>query len=224
MRIALENERELRDIKNRFLSMMSHELKTPLASIRLSYDMLKNYDEQSSPEEKQQFLNNINLQVQHLSEMVDDVITLSKNDSAEQNFTPEQTDFITYCRDVVEPFQLTHYQTHQIEFECAESRLQLTIDKKILRRALNNLLSNAVKYSPDGGMVCIRMWREADNILLSVSDSGIGIPKADLPRLFDPFHRATNVDTSSGKRSGTRHCQASCGTPFWNSDRRKLPR
>ena len=202
MRIALDNERELRDIKNRFLSMMSHELKTPLASIRLSYDMLKNYDAQSSPEEKQQFLDNINIQVQHLAEMVDDVITLSKNDSTEQNFTSEQTDFITYCRDIIEPFQLTYYQTHQIEFECAESRLQLTIDKKILRRALNNLLSNAVKYSPEGGMVCIRMWTESDNILLSVSDSGIGIPKADLPRLFDPFHRATNVDSLPGSGLG----------------------
>lgn len=202
MRIALQKERELRDLKDRVLSMMSHELKTPLAAIRLSHDMLKRYSDRATDEEKAQYFDNINLQVEHLNEMVSDVLTLSQSERAEQGFTPESIDLITYCRNIVEAFQINHYQTHQIEFECPDPIIVAEFDKKLLRRALTNLISNAIKYSPEGGAIWFKLWTDGDFALIQVIDSGIGIPQEDNEYLFSPFHRASNVKGLPGTGLG----------------------
>lgn len=200
--VALAKERELRDLKNRFLSMMSHELRTPLASIRLSHDMLKQYGDRASEEEKEQYLDNILQQVDDLNEMVTDVMTLSKSERTEQGFNPERTDLITYCRDIVEAFQINHYQTHDLVFDCPDRTLTAEFDKKLLRRALINLISNAIKYSPDGGLVVFKLWRDGAYANIQVIDSGIGIPEADVDYLFDAFHRAANVGGLPGTGLG----------------------
>lgn len=200
--IALEKERELRDLKNRFMSMMSHELRTPLASISLSYDMLKKYGHVSTPEEKTQALDNIRAQVDYLSDMVSDVMTLSRSDMDGFHINAEDSDLITYCRDVVEEFQFNYHKTHQIEFDTPERVLRAPIDRKLLRRAFTNLLSNAIKYSPQGGQVHFSLVREGDCAVIRVSDSGIGIPIEDQSRLFEPFHRGGNVNNLPGTGLG----------------------
>ncbi len=200
--VALDKERELRELKNRFLSMMSHELKTPLASIRLSHDMLKQYSDRATEEEKAQYLDNIQLQVEHLNEMVSDVMTLSKSERTEQGFNPERTDLITYCRDIVEAFLINHYQTHNIVFDCPDNVITAEFDKKLLRRALTNLIGNAIKYSPEGGRVMIKLWRDGSVARIQVIDSGIGIPTEDAEYLFDAFHRASNVGGLPGTGLG----------------------
>jgi len=202
MAIELEKERELRELKNRFLSMMSHELRTPLASIQLSYDMLKQYSDKATEEEKQQYLDNIRVQVGHLSEMVADVVTLSKSESEGLGFEPEDADLITYCRNVIEEFQLTYHKTHHIEFECEEAVIIAALDRRLLRRSLTNLISNAIKYSPNGGRVLFRLYVEDQRAFIQVKDSGIGIPEDDVVRLFQPFHRASNVDQFAGTGLG----------------------
>lgn len=202
--IALEKERELRVLKNRFLSMMGHELNTPLASITLSYDMLKKYSHRSTPEENEQALDNIRQQVDYLRDMVKDVMTLSRSEAEGLSIDPSETDLITYCRDVVEEFQFTHQHSHQVEFECEERSIRAQIDRRMLRRVFTNLISNAIKYSPQGGEVIFRLRvnRDEDNAVIDVHDSGIGIPQADLSHLFEPFHRAGNVDTLPGTGLG----------------------
>lgn len=202
MAIALEKERELRDLKNRFLSMMGHELRTPLTSIQLSYDMLRQYGDKATEDERRQYLDNIHTQVMHLRHMVDDVMTLSKSEIAELEFEPELCDLITFCRGVVEEFQLTHHKTHRIEFECEKSVITLAVDRKLLRRALTNLLSNAIKYTPEGGLVRFRLACLADAALIEVVDSGIGIPEEDHPHLFTAFHRARNAERIPGTGLG----------------------
>lgn len=202
MAVALEKERELRALKNRFLSMMSHELKTPLSSISLSYDMLKKYGEVSTEEEKTQALDNIRVQVDVLSEMVTDVITLSRADADTMTIALEDADLITYCRDIVEEFQFVHQKTHAIEFDCPDSVIRAPIDRKLLRRALSNLLTNAVKYSPHGSQIDFHLHREGSQAVIRVSDRGIGIPPEDQERLFEPFHRAGNVENVPGTGLG----------------------
>jgi signal transduction histidine kinase len=109
---------------------------------------------------------------------------------------------ITYCRGIVEEFQLNYHKTHQIEFVCEEAQLIVPIDRKLLRRALTNLLTNAIKYSPNNSTVRFTLARDQDTAVITVSDQGIGIPPEDLPRLFEPFHRASNVDTIPGTGLG----------------------
>jgi PAS domain S-box-containing protein len=200
--LALEKERELRELKNRFLSMMSHELRTPLSSISLSYDMLKKYGEVSTPEEREQALDNIHVQVEVLKEMITDVMTLSRGEADGFKIATEDSDLITYCRDVVEEFQFHYHHSHQVDFECDIPVLRAEIDRKLLRRALTNLLTNAIKYTPMGGRVLFRLYVEGKEAFMEVSDSGIGIPPEDQARLFEPFHRALNVDNIPGTGLG----------------------
>lgn len=203
LKVALEKERQLREFKARFLSMMSHELRTPLTSIRLSHDMLTTYADQTSAEERPQILANIRSQVEYLTDLVKDVLTLSKAEIQQLEFAPETGDLLTYCRGIVEEFQLNYYKTHKITFNTNCALVEAKIDKKLLRQAMNNLLSNAIKYSPKGGSVRFALLCENPNeVVIRVSDEGIGIPEADLANLFEPFYRAGNVENLPGTGLG----------------------
>jgi PAS domain S-box-containing protein len=197
--VALDKERELRGLKNRFISMMSHELKTPLASILLASDFLKHYGDRATLDKKAEALKTIESQVQYLSEIVDDVTTLSRTEFLDEELNLETYDLETYVRDIIEELQWVHQQTHQIAFSGSERRVEAQFDRKLLRRAVVNLLTNAIKYSPSGSIVYVDMAVEGDFASIRVRDQGIGIPPADLPRLFEAFHRAENV----GKVPGT---------------------
>lgn len=204
MQVALDKERELRVLKNRFLSMMGHELNTPLASISLSYDMLKKYSDVSTPEENAQALDNIQQQVGHLRDMVKDVMTISRSEAEGISMNMEKVNLITYCDDMVEEFHFIHNKTHSVDFYCEEPGIFAQIDRRLLRRALTNLLSNAIKYSPQGGIVhfYLGLNRTGDTAIIKVRDSGLGIPQEDHARLFEPFHRAANADGLPGTGLG----------------------
>ena len=202
MSLALQKESELREMKNRFLAMMSHELRTPLASIRLSHDMLANYYDQASTDERRLYLDNIKVQVEHLSDILGDVIYLTAPEDHEQLFNPERGDLITFCRDVVESFQINHFQAHDIRFDCSDVEIYAIFDKRLLRRAFSNLLDNAIKYSPDGGPVDLSLERGYKIARICVSDRGIGVPAGDADKLFDAFRRASNVGRLPGTGLG----------------------
>ncbi len=204
MTVALEKERELRELKNRFLVMMGHELKTPLTSISLAYDSLKIYGDRATKEENDQALDSIRLQVDHLREMVDDVLTISRAELDGLQIDREDLDLITTCRDVVEGFVLSYHRTHTIEFDCPDNEIRAQLDRKMIRRVFTNLLSNAIKYSPEGSTVGFYLHQDSETseAVIQVSDSGIGIPAEDQPRLFEPFHRASNVRSINGTGLG----------------------
>ena len=198
----LHEERDQRKLKEQCISMMSHELRTPLASIQLSHDMLAQYSERATPEERQKYLENIRLQVKNLNEIVSDVVHLSRSYQSDLEFRPARQDLVAFCREIVESFAITYQQTHQVRFECAQPDIFATFDWKLLRRALTNLLGNAIKYAPDGGRVELHLWRDGDQARLTISDTGIGIPAEDMPYLFQAFHRAANVGALPGTGLG----------------------
>ena len=198
----LREERDQRKLKEQCISMMSHELRTPLASIQLSHDMLAQYSERATPEERQKFLDNIRLQVKHLNEIVSDVVNLSRSHQANADFHPVAQDLVAFCRDIIESFAITYQRTHQVTFECAHDEIMATFDWKLLRRALTNLLGNAIKYSPAGGPVRFHLWRDSDCAHMTITDEGIGIPAKDIDFLFLAFHRAANVGSLPGTGLG----------------------
>ena len=202
IRVALQKEQEMREMKNRFLSMMSHELRTPLASILLSHDMISLYGEQATEDERLQYLDNIRVQVEHLNEVVGDVMSLSKVERGEQEFSPYRGDLITFCRNIVESFQINHHHTHNIAFDCSYQELIADFDYKFMRRALTNLIDNAIKYSPDGGTVAISVQQDSRCVRITVSDEGIGIPADEATNLFEAFQRASNVGSLPGTGLG----------------------
>jgi PAS domain S-box-containing protein len=202
LNVALEKERELRLLKDRFISMMSHELRTPLASIQLAADMLRKYGDRASEAEKRESLDTIEAQVRSLSELVSDVMTISKTEFMGETLNLETLDLETYLRDILEELTFVHYRRHNLIFSGVDRRVEASIDRKLLRRTLVNLLSNAIKYSPAGGEVRLELALAGREAVIRVSDQGIGIPPEDLPRLFEPFHRAANVEGLPGTGLG----------------------
>jgi two-component system, LuxR family, sensor kinase FixL len=200
--VALNKEHELRLLKDRFISVMSHELRTPLASIQLASDMLKKYGDRASEAEKRESIEAIETQVQYLSELVKDVLTISKTEFLSQELDLEIYDLETYLRDIIEELEWTYRKTHRLVFKGVDRRVEARLDRKLLRHAFTNLLTNAIKYSPNGGEVLLSLQLENGEAIIRVSDHGIGIPADDLPRLFEPFHRAGNVESFQGTGLG----------------------
>lgn len=201
-RDSQDAEQQRRELNGQFLTTMAHELRTPLASIRLSYDMLTHYAKHASADERAQYLDNIRLQVEHLNEVLGDVMSLSKAERGELEFHPERGDLTTFCHNIIESFQLTHAHSHRIDFQSAPAEIVADFDRRLLRRALTNLIDNAIKYSPRGGNVIFCLWRDDKRARISVSDEGIGIPPDEAEFLFDAFRRASNVGSLPGTGLG----------------------
>lgn len=202
LNLALEKERELRDLKNSFISMMSHDLKTPLAAIQLANSMLRNYGDRSSEEEKRESYDAIDQQVEYLTELINDVMTISRSDFTGAELNRIRIDMETYCRDIIEELQLAYRMQRVINFMGTDRRIEADIDTKLMRRAITNLLTNAIKYSPQGEPVALEISCVEKQVIIKVVDSGIGIPAGDLPRLFEPFKRASNVGGIQGTGLG----------------------
>lgn len=201
LRKALDKEKELNELKSRFVSMVSHEFRTPLTTIRSSSEFLKLYKERLSEEKQQHHLQRILIQVDRMTDMLNDVLTLSRSDNVGFVCNPTPVDFRAFCRDLVDETQLIA-PNHQLELLYSCDLQMILIDEDLMRHVLTNLLSNAIKYSPDGSSVYFEVMCESEQVLVHVRDQGIGIPQEDQPRLFEAFHRARNVSTIQGTGLG----------------------
>ncbi len=199
---AFEKERELGDLKSRFVSMASHEFRTPLANILAMTETLSNYRKKMQDEQVSDRLGNIRGQVDRLKGIMDDMLQLARIQAKRVEFQPLDLNLDAFCREVIDEYQLRSDVRHRIEYRCPVETPSAKLDKKLMRQVLDNLLSNALKYSGDTKPVEVRLVYEEDALILSVSDQGIGIPEPDLKHLFEPFHRAANVGTISGTGLG----------------------
>lgn len=202
LRRSLKREKALGELKARFVSMVSHEFRTPLASIQTGTDLLKNYSDRMSPERREEHLDRIQAQVRHLAGLLEDVLTIGRDDSAGTPFHPNWINLDEVCRALVEDIQLSLAHPHEIHYSFGGQDPMVYADPKLLQRIVNNLLSNAIKYSPDRAPVRFEVKVDHDIASIEVRDRGIGIPEEDQPFLFSAFHRARNVGTVSGTGLG----------------------
>lgn len=201
LRWALEKEHELNEMKSRFVSMVSHEFRTPLSIIRTSSDILERYNYRLSDTQRKEYFANVQTQVTHMVQLLEDVLTVSKSASIGVEFMPEFTELNAFCRQIIDEFQMTS-STHLIIFKSTQEVIAANVDRKLFRQALNNLLSNAVKYSPGKDHINVDLDCQGGSIYLRVQDYGIGIPVEDQGRLFEHFQRARNVGDIFGTGLG----------------------
>lgn len=202
LRRALAEARELSDLRSRFISMVSHELRTPLAVILSSSQVLENYSHRMSQQQKQEYHDSIKQQVQHLTELLEDTLAISRAETVGLDFQPEPGDLGGFCRSLAVKIELTSDHSHRIIFSGGDGCHTALFDEHLLWLILNNLLSNAVKYSPNGGVVQLQLTCEDGHATIRVSDRGIGIPAHDQARLFESFHRGSNVGVIPGTGLG----------------------
>jgi signal transduction histidine kinase len=132
----------------------------------------------------------------------DEVLLLGKADAGKLEFKPAPLDLVEFCKNLVEPLQLNADSQHKIIFRAQGNCENACMDEYLLRHILTNLLSNAIKYSPTGGDVNFQLDCDQQTVTFRIADSGIGIPKQDLERLFESFYRATNVGNIQGTGLG----------------------
>jgi len=133
---------------------------------------------------------------------VEDVLAVSKVDSGKIDFRPEKEQFHEFCQSIVENYQNNFAESKLIEFSYDLKETEIVFDRRFMESIYNNLLSNAIKYSPMGGVIKFRIYPEKESIISEVEDRGIGIPEADFPYLFEPFHRGLNVNRILGTGLG----------------------
>ncbi len=199
-RDALERERSLNAFKARFTSLINHEFRTPLAGILSSASMLQTYQDRMTPEKKQEHLQRIEINVKDLDGLLDEVLTLSRTETIPFQTPRVPTDIRRLAEDVIYEFQTTS-ELHTITLSVVGEPCLFPVHAKLLKQALSNLISNAIKYSPNGGMIQIRMCFD-DALKIEIEDQGIGMTPEDITRLFEPFFRGQNVGTIKGTGLG----------------------
>ncbi len=218
IRRTLEQEKKLNELKSRFVTMASHEFRTPLASILSSSELLEHYSHKWSEDKKLNHLHRIQASVKHMTALLNDVLLLGKAEAGKLELNPSQINLAEFCQELVEEIQLTS-QTHQIIFQvegCLNADASyaqksgttkneswiVCMDEKMLKHILNNLLSNGIKYSPNCDRVVFDLIYQSQQAIFRIQDFGIGVPPSEQDRLFDSFHRAKNVGAIPGTGLG----------------------
>ncbi len=204
---SLQKEKEVIDLKARFVSMTSHELRTPLATILIASDLLKSFSHKLSNDKKLRQLDKIQTAVKQMNQLMEDILLFGKAESGMLEFHPTPLNIERFCRDLIEEIELTTDEKHTFSFEChricSEGACSFfEIDQKLLRHIITNLLSNAVKYSPSGGNIHFNLVCQNQQAIFKIKDEGIGIPETDQEHLFQIFHRASNVSKIPGTGLG----------------------
>ena len=202
LRSALDKEMELRNVRSRFISMVSHEFRSPLASISTSLDLLDHYGERITPENRKERVAHMHKQIRELTQLLDEVLILMKTDIVGMEYHAEPVDVVALCKGVLDETRQNDHMEHQFTFTTTAADVCLNSDAKLLRFALRNLLSNAVKYSPARSPVNLELFRSNSEVAIRVSDRGIGIPESEQKYVFDTFFRAANARDVAGTGLG----------------------
>jgi PAS domain S-box-containing protein len=204
---ALAKEKELGDLKSRFISITSHEFRTPLATIMSTAELLEYYEWAKQEEVEQLHL--IQDAVKHMLELLNDLLFIGTAEAGQVRFNPEPLVLNEFCQELVAEIErgisvnLTDSGLgHTVTFASQGESFLACMDKKLLRQLLGNLLSNAIKYSPEGGDVLFKLTCQDDKAIFEIQDRGIGIPREDQARLFEFFYRAKNVGAIAGTGLG----------------------
>lgn len=195
---SLARERELGQLKSNFVSMVSHEFRTPLGIIQSSAEILHDYFATLEPEQRTEQLESIIKNTRRMAELMDSVLMLSRLDARKLEFAPQPIHLVPFFERLVGEVALTTDGRCPIQVS-APDLPEAHCDERLLTHIFTNLLLNAVKYSDPGSPVGITLLRQDQDIVCEVADSGIGIPEHDLAWLFRAFHRGSNV----GDRPGT---------------------
>jgi signal transduction histidine kinase len=202
---ALAKEKELGELKNRFITMISHEFRTPLTTILSSAELLEYYGQKWGEAKRMEYFRQIYNSVGNMTYLLDDILLIGRAESKKLEFKPAPLYLYTFCLDLVRGFKEGVGASHNFIFTpqfSPQRDYYAVLDENLLQQILSNLISNAIKYSPPGSTINVELNWEDNNVVFKVSDNGIGIPKEGLNHLYNPFYRGSNIGTVSGTGLG----------------------
>ncbi len=206
---ALSQERELGELKSRFVSLVSHEFRTPLGITMSAVEVLRHFGGKISPGKHAELHEDIHAATLQMSALMEQVLLLGKAEAGKIGWKPARVDLPLLCEKIVDEGLSATNKRCPVKFVAEGDLNNAMVDESLVRHIIGNLLSNAVKYSPEGSPVELTLHRDGDEAVFIVKDRGIGIPKADQGKLFEAFHRASNVGETPGTGLGlllVKHC------------------
>jgi PAS domain S-box-containing protein len=202
MRKALEREKELSQLKSNFVSMVSHEFRTPLGIIQSSAELLGDFHGRMSPDERNEQLDSISRNTRRMAGMMEEILVLSRLEAGKLEFRPATVDLNAFSRLVVDEVLSATNRRCSVELSLNSIPADAQADERLLGHIFTNVLSNAVKYSEAGATVHFLVARDGHDAVCVIRDQGIGIPEEDRRHLFVAFHRGSNVGTRPGTGLG----------------------
>jgi len=195
-------DRELREIKARFLGTAVHDIRNPLSTIALAADMLRSSLGAGATERQERNFRRIQNGIEAIRTLLDEVLDLNRLESEQLAFTPVPLDVVRWCESLLEEVQENVGDRYQIRFQCPAPLSALELDEVLVQRILSNLLSNAVKYSPAGGTIELELTWAQGWITFKVRDWGLGIAPEAQAKIFQAFQRGPNVGDIPGTGLG----------------------
>ena len=198
---ALEKEKELNELKSRFVSMASHEFRTPLATIMSSLSLVKAYGEKNDTEKQNKHINKIKKSITILTDILNDFLSISKLEEGKVESEFISFDLVDYIKELLHELKALCKKNQIINFQY-QGKSNVVLDKKMIKHILFNLVSNAIKFSNEGSEIKIRLENINSHFNLEIEDQGIGISKSDQKYLFQRFFRARNASNIQGTGLG----------------------
>lgn len=199
---ALEKEKELNEMKSRFVTMASHEFRTPLSTILSSASLIDRYKTEDDDAKRHKHITRIKSSVQNLIEILDSFLSLSKLEEGKVPYAPAIFDLKKFAIELTEELRSITKEGQQILYVHHGEETEIEEDKQIIHTILINLLSNAVKYSPEDKNIYFDTYISQEKITLVVRDEGMGIPESEQKHLFERFFRAKNAINIQGTGLG----------------------
>jgi len=198
---SLDKERQLNEIKSRFVSMASHEFRTPLSTILSSATLVSKYPSESEFDKREKHIRRIKDSVNHMNELLEDFLSLGKLEEGKVGVTATSFCVKDFIEDVVDEMRAMLKNAQDIVPDCGGIP-NFKTDKRMLKNIVLNLLSNAIKFSGEGKNIWISTTADEQHLHIKVKDQGLGIPDEDQPHLFSTFFRAKNVSNIQGTGLG----------------------
>ncbi len=202
MRALFQKEKELNQLKTRFVSMASHEFRTPLSSIQLSASLIDKYTSKNDVTSVEKHTSKIKNSINNLTTILNDFLSLEKLEAGRVEASAQSFNIISFAEEIAEEMQLMTKQNQHIIYEHTGFTADVYIDPNLLRNCIINLISNAVKYSGEDTLIQFNTFLIDNKLILEVKDNGIGIPATDQNNLFEPFFRAHNTGDIPGTGLG----------------------
>ncbi len=201
-RKALQREREVNELKTKFVSMASHEFRTPLSSVMSSASLIRKYRERGDLEKIDKHVDRIKSSVNHLTNILNDFLSLGRLEEGRVDVMPEPLDLEEVFGDIIEELKFTLKPGQDLRLATEGEKRTVESDPKVIRNIAFNLISNASKYSDEGKMIYVNIAYGATHITIGITDEGIGIPAEEMRHIFERFFRASNASNIQGTGLG----------------------
>lgn len=201
-RLALQREAELNEIKSKFISMVSHEFRTPITGMHSSAALLRRSGDKLGKDKIERHLLNIETSLKRMNRLLDDVLFFSRSEADRIEVVRQPVDIVQYVEHFLESLNSIYPDRKTEVSNHLGNACEYYLDPDMLDHIFHNLIGNAYKYSPEESTVDLVMSRDDKFLEFRITDRGIGVPEKDQERLFEAFHRAENVGTRQGTGLG----------------------